>query len=64
MLTRAGHVEIMEDEKLPKTADARKVEGNGDEEDRQCDEGLYKRGLERVGEARRKEKQTEGIGDC
>ena len=64
MLIRAGHVEIMEDEKLLKTADARKVQGKGGKEDRNCDGEVYKRGLERVGEEWRKEQHIEGIGDC
>ena len=33
----AGHVERMGDDKLTKRADARKVEGKGSEEDRECD---------------------------
>ena len=63
MLTRADHVERTEDKKLPKRADARNVQGKGGEVDRNCNGGLCKRDLERVGEEWRKEQQIEGIGD-
>ena len=38
--TWAGHVK-KGDKKLAKRADAQMVEGNGSEEDRNCDEGLH-----------------------
>ena len=40
-LTRTGHVERMGDEKLAKRAHVQKMEGRGDEKDRNCDGILH-----------------------
>ena len=44
----------MGDEKLAKRTDAQKVEGQGGEEDINCDGNCIKRNLERVGDELRK----------
>ena len=63
-LTRAGHVERRGDEKLTKRTDAQKMDGEGGEEDRNCDGDCIKRDVERMGEECRNRATDRRHGDC
>ena len=63
-LTWAGHVERMGDEKLTKRTDVQKMDGEGGEEDRNCDGDCIKRDVERMGEECRKRAADRRHGDC
>ena len=63
-LTRAEHVERMGDEKLTRRTDAQKMDGDGGEEDRNCDGDCIKRDVERMGEEYRKRAADSRHGDC